>query len=117
MRGRCRDLRFTPKSSSPLSADGILRDQGVGRKEHAVVLDGLANEHPVERISMQCGQFVQVNDRLLIERQCRNPMPLALLDDESVQRTRQRQFSEGVLDGQFPYRDGAEKDLVARVGE
>ncbi len=117
IRERGGSYAFTPASDSPLSADGILRDQRVGREEHAVVLDGLADEHPVERIAMQNGQFVQMNHRLLIERQRRNPMPFTLLYDESVQRTRQRQFSEGVLDGQFPYRDGAEKDFVARIGE
>jgi hypothetical protein len=94
-----------------------LGDERVGRQEHTVVLDRLADEHAVERISMEAGKFVKMEHGGFMKRQLGDAVTLPLIHEESIERTRERQLAQGMFDGKLPHRDDTEKDFVGRVGE
>ena len=81
------------------------------------MFDRLADEHAVERISMEAGKFVEMEYSGFMKRQLGDAVTLPLIHEESIERTRQRQLAQGMFDGKLPHRDDAEKDLVARVGK
>jgi len=54
------------------------------------MFDGLADEHPIKWIPMQSRKFVKMKDGSFVERKRRNPVSLSLLNDESLDRARQR---------------------------
>lgn len=66
------------------------------------MFNGLTDEHPVKRVSVQCRKFVKVEDRPFIERKDRNPMSFPLLNDETLNRFRQRQLPKRMLHGNLP---------------
>ncbi len=101
----------------PLGSQGILRDERIGSEQQAVMLDGLANQHPVERIAMQCGELMEMKYCAFFEWQHRDSMLLPLLQDKSIERRRQRQLSEGMCDRELPYRHHTEQDFIGRIGE
>ena len=62
---------------------------------------------------MQRRQSAQLRDGGFIQGERRDEMQLALLRDELRGRLWQRQFAEAVLDGNFPKRNGAQKNRLA----
>jgi hypothetical protein len=52
----------------PLRSDGVLSNERIRCEQHTIVLDGLADQHPIERIAMQGRKFVQVKHRPFFER-------------------------------------------------
>jgi len=81
------------------------------------MFDGLADQHAIERVSMQGRQFVEVKNGGFLKGELGDAVTLPLIHEESVERTRQRQLAQGMFDGKLPHRDDAEKDFVGRIGE
>jgi hypothetical protein len=44
----------------PLSSDGVLNDERIGSQQHAIVLDGLADQHPIERVTMPLHTLLEI---------------------------------------------------------
>ena len=76
--------------SLPLRSNRILCNEGVRGEQYAIVLDGLADEHAIKGVSMQCGKLMEVEYGLFVKRERRNPMPFSLFHHETLDRTGQR---------------------------
>lgn len=79
------------------------------------MFDGLADQHPVKRVSMQRRKFVEVEDSLFIKRKYPDPMPFPLVNDETLNRTRQRQLPKRMLHGELPNGHCTQQHLVGRI--
>lgn len=79
------------------------------------MLDGLTYEHPIERISMEGRQLVEMKDGAFIERERRDPMSFAIGCHKVMKRAGKRQFAQGMLDRDFPHRYRAEQNLVGGI--
>lgn len=101
----------------PLRSDGILSDEWIRGKQYTVVLNGLADQHAIKRVSVQRGKFVQMKNGSLVQRESGDPMPLTFFHNKAIEGAWERQLAQGMLDGEFPERHGAEKDLIGRIGE
>ncbi len=62
------------------------------------MFDRLAYEHPIERVSMEWRQFVEMDDGRFIQRQGDYPVPFPMCHDEVIQGSGKRQFPEGMFD-------------------
>jgi hypothetical protein len=78
----------------PLGSHGILNDEWIGCEQHAVVLDGLTNQHPVERVAVQDGKLVQVKHCAFFKRQNSYPVLLSLFQYKLIERSRHGQLSK-----------------------
>ena len=105
------------RSTLPLRSNRILGNQGVRRKQQTFMFDGLADEQAIKRVPMERGQFMQVKHGPFMKRERRNPMSLPLVHHEALDRTGQRQLSQGMLHGEFPHGHHAEQHLVGRIRE
>ena len=100
-----RKAAYLSKAANPAGSkqrDGILPDERIGRGEGQPVRLCLADQHPVEGITMQRGQSAQLRNGGFIQGQRRDEMFFALLRNELRGRLRQGQFAEVVFDGYFP---------------
>jgi hypothetical protein len=86
----------------PPRSDRILSDEWIRGKQHTVVLNGLADQHAIKRVSMQQGKFVQVKNGSLVQRERGDPMSLTLFHNKAIERTGERQLAQGMLDREFP---------------
>jgi hypothetical protein len=75
----------------------------------------LTDQHPVERIAMQCGQSTQLRHGGFIQGQRRDEMLFALQRDKLRGRLRQGKFAQAVFEGDFPERNRAQENLVVWV--
>jgi hypothetical protein len=90
----------------------VLVDQGIGCDEGQIVGKGLADEEAVEGVSM--------DERKGCEPQCREFIEGEVVDlvigsderDIGGGRAGERQFAEGILDGDFGRGDGTEENVV-----
>lgn len=78
----------------PPGSHGILNDEWIGCEQHAVVLDGLANQHPVERVAVQYGKLVQVKHCAFFKRQNSYSVLLSLFQYKLIERSRHGQLSK-----------------------
>ena len=80
--------------------------------------DGLADQETVERIVMQLGQQRNVEGRFFVQGQALNSVCFPLVRDEFRWiGVGERQFSDRVLERDFPRRDRAQVNLVGRIGK
>jgi hypothetical protein len=86
----------------PISSDGVLSNERIGRQEDTVVFESLAHEHAIKWVSMKGWQFVQMQHRGLFERKRSQAVALSLLYHESIESTGERQFPESVFHREFP---------------
>ena len=101
----------------PPRSDRILSDEWIRGQQHTVVLNGLADQHAIKRVSVQQGKLVKVKNGSLVQRERSDPMPLTLFHNKAIERTGERQLAQGMLDREFPDRHGAEENFVGRIGE
>jgi len=52
----------------PVSPVGILHNEGIWGEDLTVVFNGLTYEHPIERVSMEGRQLVEMKDGTFVER-------------------------------------------------
>ena len=81
------------------------------------MFDGLTNQHPVERISMQCRKLVEVKHGSFVEWQRFYSVALTLLFDKTIKRAGERQLAERMLNREFPDRHDAQQHFIRRIGE
>lgn len=81
------------------------------------MFNGLADQHPVKRVSMQRRKFVEVEDSLFTKRKYRNPMSFPLLNDEALNRTRQGKLPKRMLHGELPNGHCTQQHLVGGIRE
>lgn len=79
-----------PGEHLPLCSHGILRNQRIGGEQQAVMLNGLTNQHPVERVPMQRGKLMEVKHGPFIEWERGDPMSLTLIHEKTFDGTGQR---------------------------
>jgi hypothetical protein len=58
----------------------------------------LANEHPIERVSVERRQCVEMNDGRFIQRQGHYPVPLPICHNEMIEGSGKRQSTEDMFD-------------------
>src|SRR5438128_1020753 len=102
---------------SPERAHGIPLDVAVRSDDHETVGDRLADQHTVERVPMERRKPGELKRRFLVQRQTVDAVSIALCRDEPVDRLRQRQSPQRVLDGDLPCRDGAQEHLVCGIND
>ena len=105
------------RSGLPPSSDRILSDEWIWGEQHTVVLNGLADQHAIKRVSMQQGKLVKVKNGLLAQRERGDPMSLTLFHNKAIECAGERQLSQSMLHREFPDRHGAEENFVGRIGE
>jgi hypothetical protein len=66
------------------------------------VLDGLTHQNPVKWIAMQWGQLVEMKGRGFIDWKTFNCVFFTLIGHEKLWWFWQREFLEGVFNGDFP---------------
>lgn len=66
------------------------------------MLDGLANEHAIKRIPVQCGQFMEVENRLFMQRERGNPVPVPLFNDKALDCPGEGKPAKGMFYGKLP---------------
>ncbi len=81
------------------------------------MLKGLADQHPVEGVSVQGRQLVQVKHGALVERQHGNPVLVPLFGHEPFEGSRQRQLTKRMFGGKLPDRHGAQQDVIGGIGK
>jgi len=81
----------------PLS-DRILRDERIRGKQHTAVLNGLADQHVIKRVSVQQRKCVQMKNGWLVQRECGDPMSLTFFHNKAIERTGEWQLAQGILD-------------------
>jgi hypothetical protein len=87
-----------PCADLPPRSDRILSDERIRGKQYTVVLNGLADQHAIKRVSVQQGKFVQVKNGSLVQRERGDPMSLTFFHNKSIERVRERQLAQGMLD-------------------
>ena len=101
----------------PPRSNRILNDERIGGKQHTIVFNGLADQHAIEWVSMELGKFVQMKDGSLVQRESGDPMSLTFFRHKPIECAGEWQFTEGMLDRQFPNRHDTEEDFVGRIRE
>jgi len=71
-----------------LNADRILRDQRVRREDDQAVNEGLADEHPIERVVVKARKARKMEHRVFFKSQRQNSTPTALVRDVLLRRRR-----------------------------
>jgi hypothetical protein len=113
LRSRARNIDKADRL--PLRSDGILNNERIRCEQHTIVLNGLADQHPIERIAMQRGKFVQVKHGPFFERQNRYPMHLPLRQQKPIKGSRQRKLSQRMFHRDLPHRHDTKQDLMGRI--
>ncbi len=72
----------------PDRTDRVLRDERIGRQEDMFMLDGLADQHAVERVLMERRQLIQIQRSALFKGQGSDAVTLALRRDKTLGRLR-----------------------------
>src|SRR5437016_4790284 len=116
---RCRDRRSgaAPPDELPERTERILTDVAIRSNDHQAVRDRLADQHAVERVSMERGEPGEVKRRLLVEREAVDAVSVALGGNEAVDRLGQRKPPQRVLDGDLPGGDSAQEHFVPRIDD
>ena len=96
---------------------GILRDHGIRREQGELMVNGLADQHTIERVSMKRRQPRKIEYRLFLQWQCGNPMSFTLRRDKAFGGLRKWKLAKTELDLDFPDGDRAEIGLIGRVSE
>ena len=81
------------------------------------MLDGLTDEHSIERIAMERRQFVKMKHGTLMKRERHYSMPFTMSHDELIERSGKRQLTERMFNRNFPHRYRTEQDLMGGVGK
>ena len=87
-----------PCADLPPRSDRILGDERIWGKQHTVVLNGLADQHAIKRVSVQQGEFVKVKNGSLVQRECGDPMSLTFFHNKVIKRVGEGQLAQGMLD-------------------
>ena len=116
-RCRVRTPGAAPPDELPERTERILTDVAIRSNDHQAVRDRLADQHAVERVSMERGEPGEVKRRLLVEREAVDAVSVALGGNEAVDRLGQREPPQRVLDGSLSGGDSAQEHFVPRIDD
>jgi hypothetical protein len=61
----------------------MLSDERIRGKQHTVVLNGLADQYAIKRVSVQRGKFVQMKNGSLVQRERGDPISLTFFHSKA----------------------------------
>jgi hypothetical protein len=101
----------------PLGSDWILNNERNGGEQHTIVLERLANEHRIKRVSMEWRKLVEMQNGAFFEGQRGHSMPFPIGHDEAIACAGQRKLPKSMLNGDFPDQHRTEQDLIVGIGK
>src|SRR5436305_6788018 len=113
MKGRRKAALFV----LPDALNSVLLKNRIGRRDRHTFLHGLSSEKSIKRIAVMKGKTANPRYVPKFGRKNREAVCGHLLGHESVDRLRDFQFAETLLDGHLPARCHAQKALIAFVGD